>query len=181
MREDTVAERYARALLEIGVERGTLENLGTELGRVSALFAQSDELMTLMKHPSFTVDARKAVLGELMERVIVGPTCRNFMFLLVDRGRVTLIENIERVFGTLVDKHLGRVRATVTVAQPLSEPDRKRLERALSGATKKQVILDSKVDSSVIAGMVTEVDGRVYDGSVRTSLQKIGASLRAGV
>ena len=39
MREDTVAERYARALLEIGVERGTLESLGDELGRVSALFA----------------------------------------------------------------------------------------------------------------------------------------------
>lgn len=181
MREDTVAERYARALLEIGVERGTLESLGDELGRVSALFAQSEELRTLMKHPSFTTETRKGVLGELMERVIVSPTCRNFMLLLVDRGRISLVENIERVFGDLVDRHLGRVRATVTSAQPLSEPDRKRLERALSSATKKQVILDTQIDTSVIAGMVTEVDGRVFDGSVRTSLSKMGARLRTGV
>ena len=41
-----------------------------------------------MSHPSFDVDTRKKVLGELMERVIVGPTCRNFMFLLVDQGDV---------------------------------------------------------------------------------------------
>lgn len=116
-----------------------------------------------------------------MERVIVSPTCRNFMLLLVDRGRISLVENIERVFGDLVDRHLGRVRATVTSAQPLSEPDRKRLERALSSATKKQVILNTQIDTSVIAGMVTEVDGRVFDGSVRTSLSKIGARLRTGV
>ena len=52
MREDTVAERYARALLDIGVDKGTLENLGTELNRVRKLFADSEELHKVMSHPS---------------------------------------------------------------------------------------------------------------------------------
>lgn len=179
MREDTIAERYALALLEIGVERGTLENLSNELNRVSTLFAQSEDLRKVMSHPSFNADTRKSVLGELMERVIVGPTCRNFMFLLVDRGRIGMIERITKVFGDLMDRHLGRVRAMVTVAQPMSEPDRKRLERALGSATGKQVILDHQVDPSIIAGAVTEVDGRVFDGSVRMSLSQLGVRLRA--
>ena len=63
----------------------------------------------------------------------------------------------------------------------MSVPDQKRLERALGGVTGKTVILDHKVDKAIIAGVVTEIDGRVYDGSVRTSLQTIGARLRAGV
>ena len=181
MREDTIAERYARALLDIGVDRGTLENLGTELNRVNTLFAQSEDLYKVMSHPSFNAETRKNVLGELMERVIVGPTCRNFIFLLVDRNRISMIQRITKVFGDLVDQHLGRVRATITVAQPMSDPDRKRLERALGSATGKQVMLEHQVDPSIIAGVVTEVDGRVFDGSVRTSLAKMGARLRADI
>lgn len=181
MREDTIAERYARALLEIGVERGTLENLGNEINRVNKLFIQSEELRKLMVHPSFSVEVRKNVLGELMERVIVGPTCRNFMFLLLDRGRINILDSITKVFGQLVDKHLGRVRATVTVAKALSLPDKTRLERALGNNTGKKVLIETKVDPSIIAGVVTEVDGRVYDGSIRTSLKQIGSRLRAGV
>ena len=181
MREDTIAERYARALLDIGVDKGTLENLGTELNRVRKLFADSEELHKVMSHPSFDVDTRKKVLGELLERVIVGPTCRNFMLLLVDRNRISMIEKIAQVFADLVDQHLGRVRATVTVAQAMSMPDQKRLERALGSVTGKTITLDHKVDPSIIAGVVTEVDGRVFDGSVRTSLQSIGARLRAGI
>ena len=90
-----------------------------------------------------------------------------------------MIERITKVFGDLMDRHLGRVRAMVTVAQPMSEPDRKRLERALGSATGKQVILDHQVDPSIIAGVVTEVDGRVFDGSVRMSLSQLGVRLRA--
>ena len=181
MREDTVAERYARALLEIGVDRGTLENLGNELNRVNKLFTQSEELRKLMVHPSFSIEVRKNVLGELMERVIVGPTCRNFMLLLLDRGRINILGSITKVFGQLVDQHLGRVRATVTVAQALSLPDKTRLERALGNSTGKKVLIETKVDPSIIAGVVTEVDGRVYDGSIRTSLKHIGSRLRSGV
>jgi F-type H+-transporting ATPase subunit delta len=179
MREDTIAECYARALLEIGIERKSLDNLGTELDRVNQLFNQSEDLRVLARHPSFDVETRKKVLGELMERVIVGPTCRNFVFLLVDRGRISMINHITRVFGELVDAHLGRVRAKVTVAQPLSDIDKKRLERSLSTTTGKQVILEHSVDASVIAGVVTEVDGRVFDGSVRARLNTLGARLRA--
>lgn len=181
MREDTIAERYARALLEIGVERGTLDTLEDELGRVSNLFKLSDELRQLVRHPSFDAETRKNVLIELMERLILGPTCRHFVLLLVDRGRISMIEKITQVFSQLVDAHSGRVRAKVTVAQPLSDIDKKRLERSLAAATGKQVILEHHVDSSVIAGVVSEVDGRVFDGSVRTRLNTLGARLRARV
>lgn len=179
MRQDTIAERYARAFLDIGIDRGSLESLGAELGRVNALFQESEELRTLVRHPSFDIETRKRVLDELMGRVVVSPTCRNFIFLLTDQGRIALIDNITRVFNDLVDRHLGRVRAKVTVAQPLSELNKGRVERALSKVTGKEVIIESAVDTAIIAGVIAEVDGQVFDGSVRARINTLGTRLRA--
>jgi F-type H+-transporting ATPase subunit delta len=134
-----------------------------------------------VRHPGFNVETRKRVLDELMGRLVVSPTCRNFIFLLTDQGRVSLISNIAQVFNELVDRHLGRVRAKVTVAQPLSDLNRGRLERALAKSTGKEVIIDAEVDTSIIAGVITELDGQVFDGSVRTRLDSMGARLRARV
>ena len=179
MRQDTIAERYAKAFLDIGIDRGSLESLGDELARVNTLFQESEELRTLVRHPSFDVETRKRVLDELMGRVVVSPTCRNFIFLLTDQGRITLIDHVTRAFNDLVDRHLGRVRAKVTVAQPLSELNKGRVERVLSKVTSKQVIIESEVDTSIIAGVIAEVDGQVFDGSVRTRLNTLGVRLRS--
>jgi F-type H+-transporting ATPase subunit delta len=181
MRQDTIAERYARAFLDIGVDKGNLETLGAELARVDKLFQSSEELRVLVRHPSFDVETRKRVLDELMGRLVVSPTCRNFVFLLTDQGRISLISHIAEVFNILVDRHLGRVRAKVTVAQPLSDLNRGRLERALAASTGKQVIIDVEVDTVIIVGVITELDGQVFDGSVRTRLNSLGDRLRARI
>lgn len=181
MRQETIAERYAKAFLDIGVERDSLEAFGAELDKVNALFEESEELRLLVRHPSFDAETRKRVLEELMGRVVVSPTCRNFIFLLTDQGRVSLISEITASFKALVDAHLGRVRAQVTVAQPLSDINRTRLERSLSGLTGKEVIVEDRLDPSIIAGVITEVNGRVFDGSARSRLNTIGDRLRARV
>lgn len=181
MRQDTIAERYARAFLDIGIDKGNLETLGNELARVDKLFQDSEELRVLVRHPGFNVDTRKRVLDELMGRLVVSPTCRNFIFLLTDQGRISLISNITTVFNSLVDRHLGRIRAKVTVAQPLSDENRDHLKNALDAITGKEVIIDDQVDTSIIAGVIAEFDGQVFDGSVRTRLDSIGARLRARV
>jgi F-type H+-transporting ATPase subunit delta len=67
----------------------------------------------------------------------------------------------------------------VTVAQPLSELNKGRVERALSKVTGKEVIIESEVDTSIIAGVIAEVDGQVFDGSVRARLNTLGSRLRA--
>jgi F-type H+-transporting ATPase subunit delta len=179
MRQETIAERYARALLDIGVDRGSLETLSSELGKVNTLFEESEELRVLVRHPAFNVDTRKRVLEELMTRLVVSPTCRNFVLLLIDQGRAQLIKEITHSFGELMDLHLGRVRAQVTVAQPLNDANRASIERSLAQLTGKEVIIEERIDTSMIAGIITEVNGQVFDGSISTRLRSLGQQLRA--
>jgi F-type H+-transporting ATPase subunit delta len=179
MRQETIAERYARALLDIGVDRDSLEALSVELTKVNTLFEDSEELRVLVRHPAFNVEVRKKILEELMTRLVVSPTCRNFVLLLIDQGRASLMREITHSFSDLMDLHLGRVRARVTVAQPLSGVNRTRIERSLANLTGKEVIIEEHLDDSIVAGVITEVNGQVFDGSLRTRLDSLGSQLRA--
>ena len=179
MREITIAERYAIALLEIAAEKDNLEPMGQELDRVVKLFEQSSELRTIITHPRVSVEARKRVLSELMGRVTVGPTCQNIVKLLIDRKRIKLLADVVTHYHKLVDVKLGRVRAEVTSAVKLSADELSKLKAALGAHTGKEVLISDSVDASLISGVITRVDGHVIDGSLRARLDGLGASLRA--
>ncbi len=179
MRETTIAERYARALLDIGVERGNFEQLGRELDRVSALF-KAEDLRELFRNPKFTSDDRKQVMAELLRRVMVSPVCRNFLFLLVDRDRIGLFVHVVEAYHRLSDRHAGRLRAQVTVPRRLSEPDAARLKTVLQKVTGQTVIIEQIEDPEIIGGVITRIDGKIYDGSVRAQLDALRAGLMTG-
>ena len=179
MRASLIAERYARALLDIGIERKNFEQLGRELDRVAELFT-FDEVRQLFRNPKFGAEARKGVLAELLRRVMVSPICRNFLFLLVDRDRIGVLPEITTSYHELADAHAGRVRARVTVARKLAEPDLNRLRMMLQKATGQQVIVEQEEDPELLGGVITRIAGRIYDGSVRTQLDTIRTQLKQG-
>lgn len=177
MREPTIAERYARALLDIGVERNNFEQLGRELDRVASLF-RAPELQQVFRNPKFKADLRKQVLAELLRRVMVSPVCRNFLFLLVDRDRIGMFPAIVEAFHGLADEHAGRLRARITVPRRLSEPDAARLRTVLQKVTGQQVLIEQEEDASIIGGVITRIGGKIYDGSVRAQLDALRTNLK---
>jgi F-type H+-transporting ATPase subunit delta len=180
VRSPTIAGRYALALLDLGVERQNFEQLGRELDRVLALFA-SPELHELFRNPNFGVEVRRNVLGELLKQhVMVTPICRNFLFLLIDRGRIAHFPEIVEAYHALADEHAGRVRAKVTVARRLSEPDAARLKTVLQKVTGREVLVEQTEDPEIIGGVITRIGGRVFDGSIRAQLEHLRTRLVAG-
>jgi F-type H+-transporting ATPase subunit delta len=117
-------------------------------------------------------------LGELLKRVMVSPVTRNFLFLLTEKDRMSSLKDIIQAFHALADESSGRLRAQVTVASALSEPELARLRTVLGKLTGRQVIVEPKEDPSLIGGVVTRIGGKVYDGSVRAQLATLHARLR---
>lgn len=179
MRAPAIAQRWAQALLDLGIERKNFEQLGRELDRVAKLYS-APELSELFKNPKFDAEARKAVLSELLRRVMVSPICRNFLFLLADRNRIGILPEIVEAFHQLADARAGRVRAKVTVAKRLSEPDVARLRTVLQKTTGQQVQVEQFEDPSIIGGIITQINDKIYDGSIRAQLDRLRAELKAG-
>lgn len=175
----SIARRYAKALLAIGVSSNTYEKLGTELEQFAALM-ENKELKDTLENPSYPLSKRKAIIEQLIIRLKPSKSVQSFMLLLTDRNRLGALPGIAREYQRMVDEHAGRVRAAVTSAQTLSMTDVTRLKQALEQKTKKKVILEQNTDPKLIAGMVTQVGSIVYDGSIRTRLEQMRQTLLEG-
>jgi F-type H+-transporting ATPase subunit delta len=173
----SLARRYAKALLEIGVQQQTYDALGKELDRAADTLRSSPELRVALENPVFSLEKRKLIMDELSRRLALSKTVRNFIMLLLDKGRIAALPDIARVHRTLIDEHAGRMRATVTSARPLDPLLESRLKTALEKSSGKVVLFDKREDPAILGGLVTQLGDTVYDGSVRTQLQQLREEL----
>jgi len=127
----SIARRYAKALIEIGIQQQTFDALGKEVERAADTLRASPELRLALENPIFSLEKRKLIMDELSRRLALSKTVRNFIMLLLDKGRIARLPDIARFYRTLVDEHAGRVRATVTSARPLDPMLESRLKSAL--------------------------------------------------
>ena len=174
----SVARRYARALLSLGVEEGRFEQYGDELESVLAAMRQSGELRFMLVNPGYTPQQRHAVVDAVAGALKLSAVTLNFLRLLVDRQRMGALAEIARLYRALVDRQAGRIRATVTSAGPLSEHELERLREAIARTTGRAVVLESKTDSSLIGGVVAQVGPTMLDGSLRTQLERMRQELK---
>jgi F-type H+-transporting ATPase subunit delta len=175
--ESLVARRYGTALLELGVESGDLDRLVRELEAASLAYDTSPELKNAVENPLVPHVAKKAVLGEVADRLGLGGIAKNTLQLLVDRRRMKALPYIARYLREASDKKRGVVRAVVTTAAPLPEDYYVRLQRQLEALTGQKVSIEKKEDPSLIGGVVTRIGDRVFDGSIKTRLQSLRDAL----
>ena len=175
----SIGRRYAKALLQIGIASKSFDALGRELDRAAETIANSPELKGALENPIFAASKRHLVLEEVARRLALSTPTRNLLLLLLDKGRIAALPDIARAHRELVDEQAGRARATVTSASPLDPAVESRLKGALEKQTGKTIILDKKIDASLIGGVVAQVGDLVFDGSVRTKLQRIREELLA--
>src|SRR5215813_2699476 len=175
----SVARRYARALLEASAPGG-LVTIADQLSALADLVTSNPALADVIRNPAYSRAQRHGVVEGLIQ--IFKPesaTLPNFLRLLVDRHRLALLPDIARLFRDMADEKAGRVRGTVVSAVPLDPEAIRQLERTLSQAVKKQVVLDSRVDREVLGGVSTQVGSVVFDGTLRSQLDDLKRTLQS--
>lgn len=172
-----IAKRYATALLEIGAETGQLEALVAEIERAAEAYEASSELRAAFDNPLVPAAAKKAILGDVMERLSVGTTTKHAVALLLDRRRIRALPQISQRLREMAELRRGVVRAEVMTALPLPEEYFEKLQRELERITGRKVALDRKLDASLICGVVVRVGDTVYDGSVIARLKQLTDSM----
>jgi F-type H+-transporting ATPase subunit delta len=76
-----------------------------------------------------------------------------------------------------MDERAGVVSAEVTSARPISEPVKNALEQTLQQITNKRVRLNFATDETLLGGIVTRIGSTIYDGSVRSQLERLKQEL----
>ena len=180
MRASPAARRYARALFSLARDEGRVDAVRDELAALLRVLDEHESLRDVVYHPLHPGAERRAVLRAVCERLGTSDVLRNFCAFLVDQRRVIDLAAIRRAYDELADREAGRTRAQVVSASALDEEQRARLRRALSERTGTDVELEERVDPALIGGAVASVGGLVFDGSLRTQLEQLRASLMRG-
>lgn len=170
---------YAEALLDLSVLNNSLKEMTHDMTVVSQLWARSSDLKTFLSNPLITRDNKKSVLKELLKEDIEAKTL-TFLMLLVDRGRIGIVDGIAQKFLELSFKKDSIEIAKVTSSIELSTQQQKNLAEKLKTITgAKQIKLALKVDPSLIGGFTVEIGSKLIDTSIRGQLRQISSLLGA--
>lgn len=177
---EQVGKRYARALFELAQEKGLSEQVAGELAEVAGLVEAVPEMATFLASKRIGREEKKKTIIQLFTGKL-SPLTLNFLQLLVDKGREAELPQVERYFRKLLRESQGLVEGEVTTAVPLTEEEVTRLEAELSQGLGRRVKLASRVDTSLLGGLVVKIGDRVIDGSLRTRLERLREKMAGGV
>ena len=172
-----IARRYAKALVEIGSETGTLDALVAEFANAAGAYDASPELRAAVENPLIPIASKKAIVAEVCDKLAVSPTTKNTILLLVDRRRMRVLPGIAQVLKEMNDLKKGMLRAEVISAAPLSDAYYQRLHAQLEKMTGKKIALDKRTDPSLLAGVVTRIGDTIYDGSLLARLREMRTAI----
>jgi F-type H+-transporting ATPase subunit delta len=168
-----LGRRYASALLALAGEQNAVETVGGDLVEFAKTYSENRQLRSVFENPGVSQDARRKILRELAEASSMHPLLRNTLLLVSDRGRMSHVPEIADSFVELAEAKSGKVRAEVVTAAELPKEFFDQLQRTLERVTGKQVVVASRVDASLIGGVMTRVGDQVFDGSVKHRLNEL--------
>ena len=177
MSNRTSATRYARALLDVALKESDPEKVERDLTAIVSAMDASAELKRVLSSPRIPAAARRQAAGIVAQTIAAEAPVAKLLALLAERGRLEIYKELLEVYRERLLAHKNIVTGTVTTAAPLATEKVQALERSLSQATGKQVRLEVAVDPTIIGGVVTRIGSTVYDGSIRTQLQRMKQQL----
>ena len=177
MSGESVAERYAQAIFELGVETGGVTALIEDFHKLADVYEESEELRKIMNNPLVPEADRLGTMEEISERLGLTDLAKNAAGLLTRRRRMSAVGGIAKELDRLSDQRAGIVRASVVSAEPLSEAFAEKLTDELKAMTGRRIVLDRQHDPELLAGLIIRIGDQVIDGSARTKLAELSAHL----
>jgi len=174
-----VAERYAKALLNLSVEKNQLESVLQDVQLVLNYFRASSELFVIMNNPVIRVDKKQKILLTLFDKKI-SELSKSFLLLIINRKRSGIIPAICEAFINLYKIKEKILDVTITSAVPL---DNNLKEEIINKTVRKledvkKIEVTEEVNPDIIGGFIVKWGSSQVDQSIRTQLQKFKKNLQ---
>jgi len=173
-----VAGRYAIALFELAKEEQALDQVAADLDRFGQALDASKDLMRLVKSPVFSAGEQGRVLEAVLDTLKIGGLTKNFLLLVARNRRLFAVPAMISAFRAMLTRERGETSASVTAAAKLTETQVTALKQALTAALGKEILLEERVDPTLLGGLVVKVGSRMIDTSLRTRLNSLKIAMK---
>lgn len=167
-----VASRYAKSLLDLAVEKGTLKEVYRDMILFKETCKANRSLVLMLRNPIISHDKKNTVLHALFEDKF-HPSTLMLFDIITRKNREGYLPAIAESFENQYRLHQGIVKATVITPMALNESLRKQFIALVAKQTGKEIELEEKVDPSIIGGYVLKIGDQQMDNSVKTKLKTL--------
>ena len=166
---------YARALFDAAREKESVAAVQEELADFVAAVRDVPELRAVLRTPQIDPRAKAAAL----EAITGGAhdILRNFLRLLVEKGRIADVEEIADELDRLVAREHGQLTVELTTARALSDEEARRIVEQIATASGRRIEATRSVDPDLIGGIVLQAGSFRLDASVRGRLNRLRQEL----
>jgi F-type H+-transporting ATPase subunit delta len=173
-----VSGRYANALFDLATDEKSVAKTGEGLASFGAMIEGSDDLKRLISSPTFSVEDHVSAIESLAAKAKINGLALNFLKLMAKNRRFAAVPGAIQGFQALVAKARGEVTAEVTSAEELSTKQLAELKSALKASVGSDVSLQTKIDPSILGGLIVKVGSRMMDNSLKTKLQNLKVAMK---
>ena len=178
MQNPRLATRYAKSVLDLAIERNSVEAMLADMQLLHAICVQSRDFEVMLRSPVISGDKKLSVITAILKSHNVNEITKAFINLLVAKGREL---NLPEIAAAFIEQYniLKKIRTVkLTTAAPMNDAIKKTLASKIAGYMPNDTIdLKTAVDGNLIGGFVLEVEDKLYDASVKKHLNDVKAQI----
>ena len=174
----SLAGRYASALFELARGERQIESVSKSLETLKVALAESPDFKALTTSPLINPEEASKAVAAASGPLGLDPLTRKFVGVLAKNGRLSQLGAVIRTFARLASEHRGETTAEVTSAFPLRDDQVEALRSRLKASAGTDVAIDTKVDPSILGGIVVRLGSRMIDASIKTKLNNLAYAMK---
>ena len=176
--EGGLAGRYANAVFELALDQKAVDAVSTDLAGLRRAVETSPDLARLVRSPVFSAEDHAKALKVILEKMGAHPLTIKFVLLLAQKRRLFVLNQIITAYERLVAKSRGETEAEVTSARHLKDNEIAELKTVLKSKLGKEPRLHSRIDPTLLGGLIIKVGSRMIDTSLRTKLEGLAVAMK---
>ncbi|MCX2718574.1 ATP synthase F1 subunit delta [Lentiprolixibacter aurantiacus] len=171
MSDSRAAVRYAKAILDLAIDKKADADLENDMRLVVSTIQENGELKDVLGSPVISGEVKKSILSGVFKDI--HELGHGLIELLIDKKRISLLSEVAAQYVRLHEEFKGERVAYVTTAVPLNKSLQDRLLQQVEKITGDKVTLENQVDENVLGGFVLRVGDLQYNASIANKLEKL--------
>ncbi len=180
MSQVELAKRYAKALLQLGHQKGKAKSYSNQLKGIANVISSQTDFTDFFSNTTVPNDLKKKSLESLFQGNDFAEDVKAFLFLLIDRSRIYALADIAKAAENILDEEEGVTRGKIKSSTAISDQTKQSYEKKIGASLGKKIFLDAIVDEKIMGGVRVEVGGWTFDDSIETHLGQLGDQLLKG-
>ena len=160
------------ALYELSKETNQTEEFASSMNSFMKVYNSNEDLKNFIKNPTYLVESQKKVFEKISSLMNFNKIIKNFFLILIIKKRIFFLDNIIEEFLKLISHKKGEISANLISSKKIDDKTILDIEKEISENIKGSIKLKSKVDESLIGGVVIQIGSLMIDTSIKNKLRK---------